>query len=70
MAGAQCPLDPGRRARNVLMEGLQLAGRDDRDLRVDARGASLEEFCGGVLAYGDEVQFTRSGQCNRAGDIV
>jgi hypothetical protein len=49
------------------MEGLQLAGRDDRDLRVDARGASPEEIPWEVLAHGDEVQFTRSRRCNRAG---
>jgi len=49
-------------ARNVLTEGLrQLAGRDDRDLRVDARGASAEEILWEVLAYE-----ARSGQCNRA----
>ncbi len=54
-------------ARNVLMEGLrQLAGRDDRDLRVEARVSSPEEILWEVLAHGDEVQFTRSGQCNRA----
>jgi putative transposase len=49
-------------ARNLLMEGLrQLAGRDDRDLRVDARGASPEEILWEVLAHE-----ARSGQCNRA----
>jgi len=49
-------------ARNVLMEGLrQLAGRDDRDLRVDAGHACPEEILVQVLA--DEA---RSGQCNRA----
>ncbi len=49
-------------ARNVLMEGLrQLAGCDDRDLRVDARGACSEEILMQVLA--DEA---RSGPCNRA----
>ncbi len=48
-------------ARNVLMEGLrQLAGRDDRDLRVDAGDACPEEILVQVLA--DEA---RSGQCNR-----
>jgi len=49
-------------ARNLLAEGLrQLAGRDDRDLRVDAGGACPEEILGQVLA--DEA---RSGQRNRA----
>jgi putative transposase len=49
-------------ARNLLMEGLrQLADRDDRDLRVDARETSPEEILWEVLA--DEA---RSGQCNRA----
>jgi putative transposase len=49
-------------ARNLLMEGLrQLAGRDDRDLRVDARGASPEEILWEVLAHE-----ARSGRCNRA----
>jgi hypothetical protein len=49
-------------ARNLLAEGLrQLAGRDDRDLRVDARGACPEEILVQVLA--DEA---RSGQRNRA----
>ena len=49
------------------MEGLrQLAGRDDRDLRVDARVSSPEEILWEVLAHGDEVQFTRSEQCDRA----
>ena len=49
-------------ARNVLAEGLrQLAGRDDRDLRVDARGACPEEsFLVQVLA-----EEARSGQRNR-----
>jgi len=48
-------------ARNLLAEGLrQLAGRDDRDLRVDARGACPEEILVQVLA--DEA---RSGQRNR-----
>ncbi|HMI75693.1 MAG TPA: zinc ribbon domain-containing protein [Steroidobacteraceae bacterium] len=54
-------------ARNLLMEGLrQLAGRDDRDLCVDAGDACPEEILVQVLAEGDGVQFTRSGQCNRA----
>src|SRR5450755_2672279 len=54
-------------ARNLLMEGLrQLAGRDERDLRVDAGDACPEEILLQVLAEGDGVQFTRSGQCNRA----
>ena len=49
-------------ARNLLMESLrQLAGRDDRDLRVDAREASPEEILWEVLAHE-----SRSGQCNRA----
>jgi len=49
-------------ARNVLMEGLRrLAGRDDRDLRVDARNACPEEILVQVLA-----EEARSGQCNRA----
>jgi putative transposase len=49
-------------ARNVLMEGLrQLAGRDDRDLRVDARSTCPEEILVQVLA-----SEARSGQCNRA----
>jgi putative transposase len=48
-------------ARNLLTEGLrQLAGRDDRDLRVDARDACTEETLAQVLA--DEA---RSGQHNR-----
>jgi putative transposase len=50
-------------ARNVLMQGLrQLAGCDDRDLRVDARGACSEEILEQVLA-----QEARSGHRNRAG---
>ena len=50
-------------ARNLLMEGLrQLAGRDDRDLRVDAGDACPEEdILAQVLA--DEA---RSGRFNRA----
>jgi len=49
-------------ARNVLMEGLrQLAGRDDRDLRVDARSSCSEEILEQVLA-GE----ARSGHRNRA----
>jgi putative transposase len=49
-------------ARNLLMEGLrQLAGCDDWDLRVDARGACSEEILEQVLA--DEA---RSGHRNRA----
>ena len=49
-------------ARNLLAEGLrQLAGRDDRDLRVDAGDACPEEFLGQVLA-----EEARSGQRNRA----
>jgi putative transposase len=50
-------------ARNLLAEGLrQLAGRDDRDLRVDARGACPDEI---ILAQvlADEA---RSGHHNRA----
>jgi putative transposase len=48
-------------ARNLLAEGLrQLAGRDDRDLRVDARGACPEEILEQVLA-----EEARSGQRNR-----
>jgi hypothetical protein len=46
----------------VLMEGLrQLAGRDDRDLRVDARSTCPEEILVQVLA-----SEARSGRCNRA----
>jgi len=49
-------------AGNVLMEGLrQLAGRDDRDLRVEARVSSPDEILWEVLAHE-----ARSGQCNRA----
>ena len=49
-------------AQNLLAEGLrQLAGRDDRDLRVDARGACPEEILEQVLA-----EEARSGQLNRA----
>jgi putative transposase len=49
-------------ARNLLMEGLrQLAGRDDRDLRVDAGDACPEEILVQVLA-----EEARSGQCSRA----
>jgi putative transposase len=50
-------------ARNLLMEGLrQLAGRDDRDLRVDARGACPDEiYLAQVLA-----EEARSGHRNRA----
>jgi putative transposase len=49
-------------ARNLLMEGLrQLAGRDDRDLCVDAGDACPEEILVQVLA-----EEARSGQCNRA----
>lgn len=49
-------------ARNLLMEGLrQLAGRDDRDLCVDAGDACPEENLVQVLA-GE----ARSGQRNRA----
>jgi putative transposase len=49
-------------ARNLLMEGLrQLAGRDDRDLRVDAGDACPEEILVQVLA-----EEARSGQRNRA----
>jgi len=48
-------------AWNLLMEGLrQLAGRDDRDLRVDARDACPEEILVQVLA-----EEARSGQRNR-----
>jgi putative transposase len=48
-------------ARNLLAEGLrQLAGRDDRDLRVDAGDACPEDILVQVLA--DEA---RSGQRNR-----
>ena len=50
------------RGVNLLAEGLrQLAGRDDRDLRVDAGDACPEEFLGQVLA-----EEARSGQRNRA----
>jgi hypothetical protein len=49
------------------MEGLrQLAARDERDLCVDAGDACPEEILVQVLADGDGVQFTRSGQYNRA----
>jgi putative transposase len=50
-------------ARNLLAEGLrQIAGRDGRDLRVDARGACPEEdILVQVLA-----EEARSGQRNRA----
>ena len=49
-------------ARNLLMEGLrQLAGCDDRDLRVDAGGACSEEILEQVLA-----EEARSGHRNRA----
>jgi putative transposase len=48
-------------ARNLLAEGLrQLAGRDDRDLRVDAREACPEEILEQVLA-----EEARSGRRNR-----
>ena|SRR5579863_50534 len=58
---------PSVAARNLLMEGLrQLAARDERDLRVDAGDACPEEILVQVLAEGDGVRFTRSGQCNRA----
>jgi transposase len=49
-------------ARNLLAEGLrQLAGCDDRDLRVDAGDACPEENLVQVLA-----EEARSGQRNRA----
>jgi len=49
-------------ARNLLAEGLrQLARRDDRDLRVDARDACPEEILVQVLA-----EEARSGRRNRA----
>ena len=49
-------------ARNLLAEGLrQLAGRDDRDLRVDAGDACPEEILVQVPA-----EEARSGQRNRA----
>jgi putative transposase len=49
-------------ARNLLTQGLrQLAGCDDRDLRVDARGACSEEILEQVLA-----NEARSGHRNRA----
>ena len=48
-------------ARNLLTEGLrQLAGCDDRDLRVDARGTCPDEILVQVLAYE-----ARSGHRNR-----
>lgn len=48
-------------ARNLLAEGLrQLAGRDDRDLRVDAGDTCPEEILEQVLA-----EEARSGQRNR-----
>ena len=48
-------------ARNLLMQGLrQLAGCDDRDLRVDARDSWPEEIPAQVLA-----EEARSGHCNR-----
>jgi putative transposase len=50
-------------ARNLLMEGLrQLAGRDDRDLRVDARGTCPDEI---ILAQ-VLAEEARSGHFNRA----
>jgi len=50
-------------ARNLLAEGLrQLAGRDDRDLRVDARGSCPEE----ALLVQVLAKEARSGQRNRA----
>ena len=49
-------------ARNLLAEGLrQLAGRDDRDLRVDARGACPDEI---ILAQ-VLAEEARSGRRNR-----
>jgi len=49
-------------AQNLLAEGLrQLAGRDDRDLRVDARDACPENIPEQVLA-----EEARSGRRNRA----
>jgi putative transposase len=49
-------------ARNLLAEGLrQLAGRDDRDLRVDAGDACPEAILAQVLA-----EEARSGQRDRA----
>jgi putative transposase len=49
-------------AKNLLAEGLrQLAGCDNRDLRVDARGACSEELLEQVLGYEG-----RSGHRNRA----
>jgi len=49
-------------ARNLLAEGLrQLAGRDDRDLRVDAGDACPKEVLEQVLA-----EEARSGQRDRA----
>jgi putative transposase len=49
-------------ARNLLRQGLrQLAGCDDRDLRVDARSSCLEEIPAQVLA-----SEARSGHRNRA----
>jgi IS605 OrfB family transposase len=48
-------------ARNLLTEGLrQLAGRDDRDLCVDAGDACPEKILVQVLA-----EEARSGQCTR-----
>jgi transposase len=50
-------------ARNSLAEGRRpLAGRDDRDLRVDARGACPDEI---ILAQ-VLAEEARSGQLNRA----
>ena len=49
-------------ARNLLRQGLrQIAGCDDRDLRVDARSSCPEEILEQVLA-----EEARSGHCNRA----
>ena len=49
-------------ARNLLAEGLrQLAGRDDRDLRVDARGACPDE----IILVQVLAEEARSGHCNR-----
>jgi putative transposase len=53
-------------AQNVLAEGLrQLAGRDDRDLRVDARDACPEEILEQVLA-----EEARSGRLDSVSSAV
>lgn len=51
-------------ARSILQEAMRrVAGRDDRDLRVDARGACPEDFTIPVQVLADEA---RSGHWARA----